>query len=533
MTELLGANTETLDRIAESLRVDARRMQDIRTRAQRAVAELQADWNGPDLLHLTQQWEQQASQQLANAATSLDICGAELRIQSAAQRGASKDGGGWSSSPSWMERMAPGVALGIPMLPDPGGNPPTTPQVPAPPQLSPPKHGSPTDNASWWRSLSPQLQRQVITEHPDWIGNRDGVPFTARDEANRALLSVHRARLITEQERLQSDVAADRFGRVFTDDGAALTQVGQVASPRQFGDVAALSQVRDKLASLDAIEQTLARDGDRQLLLLDLSPERAQAAIARGNVDTADNVAVFVPGMTTNVSDYMKVYDNNMDQLQHRAELENKRANPTGHSTTATVTWIGYQAPQWGGDLFGEDSVAGYHAAKAGAEQLVPFLQGIGAARDQDTHLSVLGHSYGSTTAGLALRQNTGVDDVVFFGSPGIGTSHVDDLLVPEGHTHYIEARWDPVGDLGRFGIDPSHMDGIVHASAKESTVVDPMTGETRHFTEVTGHNSYLVDDSTSQYNMSVVVAGVPDRRVSDRGLGVGDVLSWPVPGTY
>jgi len=89
------------------------------------------------------------------------------------------------------------------------------------------------------------------------------------------------------------------------------------------------------------------------------------------------------------------------------------------------------------------------------------------------------------------------------------------------------------VGDLGGFGIDPSHMDGIEHASARESTVVDPMTGETRHLKEVTGHSSYLDDDSTSQYNMSVVMAGLPDRRVYDRDEGIGDVLSWPVPGTY
>jgi hypothetical protein len=125
------------------------------------------------------------------------------------------------------------------------------------------------------------------------------------------------------------------------------------------------------------------------------------------------------------------------------------------------------------------------------------------------------------------------VDDVVFFGSPGIGTNDLTDLSLPRGHAYYIEAPLDCVGDLGYFGIDPSHMAGIEHASARASTVVDPMTGEIRHFAEVTGHSSYLVDDSTSQYNMSVVVAGLPDRRVFDRGEGVGDVLSWPIPGTY
>ena len=513
MTELLGANTDTLDRIAESLRVDARRMQDLRIRAQRAVAELQDGWKGPDLWHLTQQWEQQASPQLAIATASLDTCAAELGAQSTAQRGASSTvRGGQGSFPTW---MAPSAALGIPLISGPGGNAPTGPPVSTALPAYPPNHGSPSDNATWWRSLSPQQQQQAIKNHPDWVGNRDGVPFTARDEANRALIGVDRAHLVAERERLEADLAANWSGSAFTDDDAPLVQV------------------KDKLASLDTIEQTLARSGQRQLLLLDLSPERAQAAIARGNVDSADNVAVFVPGMTSSVTDSMKGYDTTMDQLQNRAELESKRANPTQDSTTATVTWIGYQTPQLGWDLIGDNSATDDHAAKVGAAHLVPFLQGIGAARDHDAHLSVLGHSYGSTTAGLALRQDTGVDDVVFFGSPGIGTNHVEDLLVPKGHTYYIEARLDPVGDLGHFGIDPSHVDGVEHASARASTVVDPITGETRRFAEVTGHSSYLADDSTSQYNMSVVVAGVPDRRVFDRGEGIGDVLSWPFPGTY
>ena len=513
MYELLGANTETLDRMAESLGLDARTLEDIRTRAQQVVAEMQAAWNGPDLWHLIQQWEQQGLPQLASASTSLETCAAQLLAQSTAQSGASSGEG--TGSGSVFRWVAPGVALGIGVPASADGGSSTEPLTLVPAAGSAPKHGSPGENASWWRSLSAQEQRRVIGEHPEWIGNRDGVPFTVRDEANRALLGIDRDRLVSEQERLNARLSGSWLGGILTNDDAAL------------------AHVEAKLASLDAVEQTLARDGDRQLLLLDLSQERAQAAIARGDVDSADNVAVFVPGLTANVNDSMKDYDHEMDQLQHRAELENKRANPAGDSTTATVTWIGYQAPQLGWDLIGDDSVADDHAARAGAAQLVPFLQGIGAARDHDPHLSLLGHSYGSTTAGLALKQSTGVDDVVFFGSPGIGTNNVKDLSVPGGHTYYIEAPWDVVGDLGYFGIDPSHLDGIQHASAKASTIVDPMSGEIRHFAGVTGHDSYLVDDSTSQYNMSVVVAGVPERRVSDPGEGLGDVLSRPIPGTY
>lgn len=499
MSELLGANTEVQERHSESLSADARRVQDIRVLAQRAVAELQASWDGSDLVQLTQQWEQQTSPMLAGASASLDTCAAQLRAQSAAQRAASSSYGG---------------SLGS--IPRTGSQPQAEPPMLTTPPEPPPQRGTPDANATWWKSLSAQQQRQVITAHPDWIGNRDGVAFTARDQANRILLTVDRSRLEADRSRILSALAGN-WSR-----GAMAT-----AST-------ALDRIDDKLVSLDAIDATLSKTHDRQLLLLDLGPEKAQAAIAVGNVDTADNVAVFVPGMSASVTESMKGFDQNMSQLRRRAEAQSGQATPTQAFTTAAVAWIGYQTPGLGWDLLSpNDSVAAENLAMKGAARLTPFLRGIGAARYHDAHLTLLGHSYGSTTAGLALTQHTGVDDVVFFGSPGLGTSHLHDLKLPAGHEYYIEAQWDAVGDFGVFGIDPSHLDGIKHASARESTVVEPGTGEIRHLKGITGHTSYLDDSTTSQYNMSVVVAGVPGRVVYDRGEDIGDVLSWPVPGTY
>jgi hypothetical protein len=444
------------------------------------VSELQSCWNGSDLLRVTQQWEQQASPLLAGASASLETCAAQLRAQSAAQRTASNADGGI------------GATRALPQAP-PG---------------APPTRGSPADYATWWKSLSTLQQQRVIREHPDWVGNRDGVSFTDRDVANRSLLLVDRERLIAEKGRLEAVLAGDWSHGAFTNDDAAL------------------DQVEDKLASLAVISASLASPGQRQLLLLDLSQPRAQAAIANGDVETADNVAVFVPGMNSNVTDTMKAYDTEMRHMQQRAQLESIRAHPTQASTTATVTWVGYQTPEWGLDLvIPSKSVAADAGAGTGAAGLVPFLQGIGASRDRDAHLTLLGHSYGSTTAGIALRQETGVDDAVFFGSPGLGTGDIRDLKLAPGHASYIEAPWDPIGDVGAFGADPSFLGGVVHASARESTVVDPVTGEIRHFDEVTGHNAYLVDNSTSQYNMSVVIAGARDRQVGDVGIGLGDVL--------
>ena len=68
--------------------------------------------------------------------------------------------------------------------------------------------------------------------------------------------------------------------------------------------------------------------------------------------------------------------------------------------------------------------------ARGGAD-LARFYEGIDASRRADPHLTALGHSYGSLTTGYALQQAHGVDDAVLFGSPGLGTDHVDDLHVP------------------------------------------------------------------------------------------------------
>ncbi|MGH8573992.1 MAG: alpha/beta hydrolase, partial [Gammaproteobacteria bacterium] len=96
------------------------------------------------------------------------------------------------------------------------------------------------------------------------------------------------------------------------------------------------------------------------------------------------------------------------------------------------------------------------------------------------------------------------------------------------GHIYRIEARNDIVADAGQFGIDPTYVDGVTGLSARDATLPDG-----RRLAESTGHSTYLTQDSTSQYNMSVVVAGLPDRRVEDDGRGLGDITSWPVPGTY
>ncbi len=171
------------------------------------------------------------------------------------------------------------------------------------------------------------------------------------------------------------------------------------------------------------------------------------------------------------------------------------------------------------GTLDPSDSVAGEEPARRGAASLSGFLDGINGSRTDDPHLTALGHSYGSTTTGLALQQAQGVDDLVFFGSPGIGTSDVADLNIPEGNTYVLEADLDGVADLGRFGADPNQLDGATNLSSREQTL------DGRDYSGVEWHTNYLGGGSTSQYNMGVIVAGAEDRAITGDNQGAGDWL--------
>ena len=83
-----------------------------------------------------------------------------------------------------------------------------------------------------------------------------------------------------------------------------------------------------------------------------------------------------------------------------------------------------------------------------------------------------IGHSYGSTTAGTALRDHdTGVDDAVLVGSPGPNVEHASALHVPAGHVFVGASSRDPVSYVDRFGLDPTHERfGAVRFQAEDVT---------------------------------------------------------------
>ena len=381
------------------------------------------------------------------------------------------------------------------------------PASPLDPPGGPGGPGTPATNAAWWAALSPAEQQQMINQHPDWIGNRDGVEAGARDQANRRLLPRYRTDLLHQQADLQHQLAALQL------------KEHRAFGPGQDQLRDKLSQVNDKLASLDTVDRILRSNPDRHLLLLDVTHERAEAAIAVGDITTAKHVAVFTPGLTSTVQG-MEGNDRAMQLLRDRTERVLNRHHSS--DSVATVTWLGYQAPQLSVDsLLSSNSVAVAGAAKDGGRDLGHFLQGVNAARTTPVDLTALGHSYGSTTLGAALRQDTGVDRAAFFGSPGLSTGSVNDLKVTAGHLYAQEAKGDIVGQLDRFGPSATNLPGMSELSTGAAVTPDGPT------TAIGGHNMvgslsydvpafenhlhYLDERTTSQYNLATIVAGHPE----------------------
>jgi hypothetical protein len=358
----------------------------------------------------------------------------------------------------------------------------------------PPPNATPSQNAAWWATLSKAGQGILLHDHPDWLGNRDGLPGAVRSQANLARIPGERAAL--EQQRTAAQDLVDKAKFIPDPTGRTMTNA-----------LKQLGAIDDKLHSLDAIQHTMSQ-GNRQLLLLDTGKPRVEAAVAVGNVDSAQNVSVFTPGFTTTVDGSFGGYDQNMSDLKGMADDISDRH---GGGPNATVTWIGYQPPQ-AGDVFDPGkSVASPDLARTGGDDLAKFYNGVGAGHEASgtpLHLTALGHSYGSTTTGFALGHDTPVGDAMLFGSPGQGADH---LNVPQGHLYAEHNAGDNlVPNLhGTLGPSPYYSADAIPNYHQMST--DASTTEAGQLNATHDHGGYLDAKSTSLYNMAAITTGHPD----------------------
>lgn len=355
----------------------------------------------------------------------------------------------------------------------------------------------------WWDGLTEEQRAAMTAAYPEIVGNTDGIPAAARSGANTISLDRDLAELGAIPEDQRTEDEQTRYDNARAADEAR-RKIDRSVDPATGESYAAQIYIYDPMAF----------NGD------------GAVAMAVGDLDTAENVSVNVPGLTTD----MESADGNAQNainLQQAASFE-------GGSSTATMFWIGYDAPS-GADSAG---VAAEGMATAGGERLADTLDGLNAMRTDDFHLTAIGHSYGSTTVAHAMTDDDpDVDDVILLGSPGAGDADsADDLGVGSGHVFVGTNSEDLVGRLGQTGwVSPAALGagvltgpfggavaqmagaGLGHNPAEDDFGAVRFQAESTSrgsLPNIDDHVKYYDHDSESLANMAHIVNGQYDEVV-------------------
>jgi hypothetical protein len=438
-------------------------------------------------------------------------------------------------------------------------------QTPIPPDdlnkplLDQPVPDDPKQFTDYWNKLSKE-EKDYLYNRDHNIGNHPGMP--AGDDQYPGADHYNRMNLADQLPKAQAAQAqVDALKRQHPD----WANGQNLPSPHSAGNYARdrklyqewRSQLDDAtnrakyLPDLEQVEKAVKDNPSRYLMLLDTETGRqARAAVAVGNPDTATHVSVTAPGLNTTVHGAIGGMSDEATHVRDEA-LNQLVTAGRGNETVSAIAWIGYDPPQVPGtDDLGASLSGGYEVshddvAKAGAVDLSRFYDGLNSAHTGPLDLTAIGHSYGSLTTGLALQEpgSHGVDNALFYGSPGIEATTAQQLGVQSGHVFTMETPDDPIqwaydgpkiahglapslpppfnslaemglgaADLsgaGEFGPNPATNPNFTHLATDAVTVPDGRT-----LGAASGHSDYPRWDSannqlyTTGYNIASVIAG-------------------------
>ncbi|NUT97423.1 MAG: hypothetical protein HOY78_35910, partial [Saccharothrix sp.] len=297
-----------------------------------------------------------------------------------------------------------------------------------------------------WKSLTKEQQDELLRTKFQELGQLRGLPSEVLDTANRARIKDDQQRFSAEADQLQAQM--DARARELGLDPNNSDDLTKLKNDPQYADLSEKRDVAQTKAdnaekvqkSIDQADDYAAQRGwvkpdgtpDVRVMAWDPYGPRGDGAtaIAHGNPDTAKNLAVCVPGTGSTLDSF------SVDQAGNLRE----EIGPNGN---ATIQWLGYDAPGWSpGEV---DNPA---QAREGGANLVADVDGYRAAAEaagNRQHLTVIGHSYGSTTVGYAGMNGLAADDIAFVGSPGVGASNVNQLSAGPGHVYVGATEHDPV----------------------------------------------------------------------------------------
>lgn len=390
--------------------------------------------------------------------------------------------------------------------------------IPAAPLTPPPPPEStrPEDVKKWWDSLTPEQQQAEIRDNPPYLGNLNGIPVEARDQANQIAMR-------NDIENIQE--AASRHG---------VSAQDVLNDPFRYG---CTPDDATRYTNAVKVEQALETDSNRTgapTFLQVYQPTRfdgqGRAAIAIGNPDKSANTTVVVPGTSHSVTEGWLSADDATNLFN-----EASRADPT--HATSVVAWMGYNAP----DSLTDPQVGQTSLAHEGGALLAADVNGLNATHGPgSSHMTVIGHSYGSTTvADAAAGYGMHTNDAVLIGCPGtdMARNAGDFHLAPGGHVFVGAASTDPITQLG--AIPQVHVPGTgVNLALGADPSLDGF-GSTRFKAEVPGltlndHSHYYERGTESLFSMADIVSGHGDALELDgmtaahRSDNILTDLGWP-----
>ncbi|MFD1935874.1 alpha/beta hydrolase [Nonomuraea mangrovi] len=345
---------------------------------------------------------------------------------------------------------------------------------------------------AWWQALAAETREHFIDAAG--AGLLNGLPATFRDQANRRMLAAEKTRLTRERDTATAELLRAR-------------------DPLLLGT---WERVAHRLRRIELIErelQPVPGNPPPLLLAFDLLGQ-GRLIVSWGDPDMAGTTVTSVSGLTSGL-------DAAHGDLHRSRALWQQAASSSGGRTVASITWLGYDAPQIDPGVFEPGtSVAFQHAATKGGAALAAFTDGLRASHQpSSTARSVIvGHSYGSLTTGHAalLRPGRLADDLIFVGSPGVGVDHAGRLGIDPAHVWVGEAGNDPVAALGRFGADPGH---AAFGARRFPVERDLYTA---------AHSSYWNPMSVSLTNMARIINGQYDKIATPEPLNDRPELLMP-----
>jgi hypothetical protein len=350
------------------------------------------------------------------------------------------------------------------------------------------------------------------------IGPQGLTPTQRESDANQARLRDERAKLQHHIDELQG-----RYDRLAAHGGDSAQLQGLTDQ---------LDAAHNRMAELDSVDRALGEAPETYLTQLDIPSDpnqKVRSAVAVGNPDAASNISVTVPGLGSSTRTTLDDMVKEARSLREEATQQLRNAGKPG--SVSTIAFMGYDPPANPRDTMSPRDLwrtINDDRAQSGAANLASYLQHV-RSNNPAAQLTLLGHSYGSLTSSLALQQLNAqglhpVNDVVFYGSPGLELKDPAQLGLGPGHAYVMGAPTDPIvqdaaqlaplHDWGpnpyegmlpqlssQAGLDPA---GVYRAGVHEHA------DYARLFHSPDGREILRM----SEYNFAAIVAGLPDNKV-------------------